>query len=72
VRTRNSDDRVGLGYGVAQYIAVSGDAAILDKAVPFLPGPALRPGAHDDVSCRGRRKKPRPWSGIARAGWIRP
>ena len=48
VRTRISDDRVWLGFGVAQYIAVSGDAGILDEAVPFLHGPAVPPGAHDD------------------------
>lgn len=48
VRTRISDDRVWLGYGVAQYIAVSGDAAILDEQIPFLDGPALTPGAHDE------------------------
>ena len=48
VRTRISDDRVWLGYGVARYVAVSGDAGILDETVPFLQGPALRPGAHDD------------------------
>ncbi len=48
VRTRISDDRVWLSYGVARYVAVSGDAAILDEPVPFLNGPALLPGAHDD------------------------
>ena len=48
VRTRISDDRVWLGYGVARYIAVSGDAAILDEEVPFLQGPPVPPGAHDD------------------------
>ena len=48
VRTRISDDRVWLGYGVARYIAVSGDTAILDEEVPFLHGPAVPPGAHDD------------------------
>ncbi|SDI47251.1 GH36-type glycosyl hydrolase domain-containing protein [Salipiger marinus] len=48
VRTRISDDRVWLGYGVAQYVAVSGDATILDEELPFLDGPALPPGAHDD------------------------
>ena len=48
VRTRISDDRVWLGYGVARYIAVSGDTGILDEAVPFLQGPAVPPGAHDD------------------------
>ncbi|MBL4918991.1 GH36-type glycosyl hydrolase domain-containing protein [Szabonella alba] len=48
VRTRISDDRLWLGFGVAQYICVSGDAAILDAQIPFLEGPALPPGAHDD------------------------
>ena len=48
VRTRISDDRVWLGYGVARYIAVSGDTAILDEPVPFLTGPQVPPGAHDD------------------------
>ena len=48
VRTRISDDRVWLAYGVARYIAVSGDSGILDEQLPFLNGPALPPGAHDD------------------------
>lgn len=48
VRTRISDDRVWLGYGVARYIAVSGDASILDEEVPFLQGPPVPAGAHDD------------------------
>ena len=48
VRTRISDDRVWLGYGVARYVAVSGDMGILDEPVPFLQGPMVPPGAHDD------------------------
>ena len=48
VRTRISDDRVWLGYGVAHYIGVTGDAAILDEQIPFIEGPQLQPGAHDD------------------------
>ncbi|MDO9524251.1 MAG: glucoamylase family protein [Gemmobacter sp.] len=47
VRTRISDDRVWLGYGVAQYIKVSGDIGVLDEQVPFIEGPELEPGAHD-------------------------
>ncbi|TVP69706.1 MAG: DUF3131 domain-containing protein [Rhodobacteraceae bacterium] len=48
VRTRISDDRVWLGYGVAEYIAVTGDDAVLDEHIPFLEGPVLPDGAHDD------------------------
>lgn len=48
VRTRISDDRVWLGYGVAHYISVSGDRSILDEEVPFLQGPLVPAGAHDD------------------------
>jgi len=57
-----------LGYGVAQYIAVSGDAAILDKAVPFLQGPALRPGAHDDVFLPGLSEESAPLVGHCARG----
>jgi hypothetical protein len=68
VRTRISDDRVGLGYGVAQYIAVSGDAAILDEAMPFLQGPALRPGAHDDLFLPGPSEESAPLFGPCARG----
>ena len=48
VRTRISDDRVWLGYAAAHYVQVSGDQAVLDEVLPFLAGPALPPGAHDN------------------------
>ncbi|MFC3179869.1 GH36-type glycosyl hydrolase domain-containing protein [Cypionkella sinensis] len=48
VRTRISDDRVWLGFGVARYIGISGDTAILDEQVPFLEGPQVPNGKHDD------------------------
>ena len=47
VRTHFSDDRIWLPYVVEHYIALTGDATILDEVVPFLEGRELLPEQED-------------------------
>jgi len=44
IRTRMTDDRIWLPYVVVHYIEVTSDAAVLDEALPFLEGDALKDG----------------------------
>jgi len=39
-----TDDRIWLPYVAAQYIEMTGDASVLDEALPFLEGDTLKDG----------------------------
>ena len=44
IRTRMTDDRIWLPYVAVHYIEVTADAAVLDEALPFIEGDALKDG----------------------------
>ncbi len=47
VRTRFSDDLLWLVHATLRYLETSGDATLLDRAVPFIEGAAIAEGAED-------------------------
>ncbi|MCZ0964243.1 GH36-type glycosyl hydrolase domain-containing protein [Paracoccus benzoatiresistens] len=48
VRSTISDDVIWLAHATERYVRLTGDRSVMDEAVPFITGPVLEPGQHDN------------------------